>query len=134
MSVEDWGLGKPDFSNIPERVQYQPIAQTPWHYAFTANLPPGWTNVFQIYQIPLNKRLEYGFLASSVSVDALYTAIFTVDAVDRYPLILYGSGSWSLTEAAWIFNEGEWLGARIYNPLPITVTFTAAPSGYLYDV
>lgn len=131
--IDARGIGNPDFSTIIERTQYDPTAQTPWYYNFAVSLPPGWTTVYEIYQIPTGRQLTYGFLSATASVDGLYRAIFTVDSVDRYSLILYGSGSWSLSEAAWIFTEDEWLGARIYNPHPFYIDFWAAPSGYLYD-
>lgn len=131
-TVPERGIGKPDYFT-PVKTEIDPIHQTAWYYTLIGIIPPGLIEIHNLYLVPQGKKLILGFLSVAFSHDAIYTATFTVDGVERYPNYVPFSTAWSLGEAGWVFNAGEWMGGRFYNPLDIPVTVRAVPSGYLYD-
>lgn len=139
MSVENWGIGKPDFVEItsPTRTEVQSESQTAWSlviddYCLSANTT---ITIANFYTVPANKKLVIGYIKATANIDCIFGTTMLRNGVAFCPLFHPQLTMISLPDTAgFIFDAGDMLGGKFENPLSATLTIRGDVSGFLYDV
>lgn len=138
MTVEDWGTGKPDFSerSYPAKTELTSINQVRFNYSAEATIPAETdTGLLTAYTIPANRQLNITFWKGSSNISALLFGYFynTSSFYGRVTVDPFGTGSTG-ESGSYLFLPGEIFQYRIVNPLdvPIVVGFRMAGTIALY--
>jgi len=138
MTVEDWGIGKPDFVEItsPTRTEVQADSQTSWSLTFAGVLPPNSITEATLYTVPTSNILIFGHSKSSSAIDGIGYAYWLIDGVPRFPVYL---GSPAVVEsfsdmAGVEYAAGTVLGLHMENTLSCAQSVAGGFSGFLYKM
>jgi len=138
MTIESWGIGKPDFVTltVPSRTEVQADSQEAWALIFEAILPPDYAIEATLYVVPANRKLVIGHSKSSARIDGIGYAHWIINGVSRSPV---WTGSEPIVESfsdisGIEYDAGTTLGLYMLNTLNCAQPVAGGFSGFLYKV